>query len=254
MSGHNKWSSIKHKKGAADAKRGAIFSRVSKEIIQAAREGGGDPNLNARLRAAIAAAKAANMPNDNIDRAIKKGTGELESAALVDAQYEGIKGAVAIVVTVLTDNKNRAAAEVGNVFKKNGIELAKPGSASRLFDKLGQIMVPAADGLDEDKVMEVALEAGAEDVVAEDGGFTVKCQPADFVAVTDAIKAAGIAIDEENSNVGLVPNMTAPVSDVAVAKAINKFVDMLEDLEDTQDVYTNMETTDEVDAALEAEG
>ena len=155
---------------------------------------------------------------------------------------------------MLTDNKNRAAAEVGNVFKKNGIELAKPGSASRLFDKLGQIMVPAADGLDEDKVMEVALEAGAEDVVAEDGGFTVKCQPADFVAVTDAIKAAGIAIDEENSNIGLVPNMTAPVSDVAVAKAINKFVDMLEDLEDTQDVYTNMETTDEVDAALEAEG
>ena len=215
---------------------------------------GGDPNTNPTLRTLIAKAKAAQMPNDNIERAIKKGTGELESAALVDAQYEGIKGSVAIVVTVLTDNKNRAAAEVGNVFKKNGIELAKPGSASRLFDKLGQIMVPAVDGLDEDKVMEVALEAGAEDVVAEDGGFTVKCQPADFVAVTDAIKAAGIAIDEENSNIGLVPNMTAPVSDVAVAKAINKFVDMLEDLEDTQDVYTNMETTDEVDAALEAEG
>ena len=180
---------------------------------------GGNPDNNPTLRTLIAKAKAAQMPNDNIERAIKKGTGELESAALVDAQYEGIKGSVAIVVTVLTDNKNRAAAEVGNVFKKNGIELAKPGSASRLFDKLGQIMVPAADGLDEDKVMEVA-----------------------------------IAIDEENSNIGLVPNMTAPVSDVAVAKAINKFVDMLEDLEDTQDVYTNMETTDEVDAALEAEG
>ena len=215
---------------------------------------GGDPNTNPTLRTLIAKAKAAQMPNDNIDRAIKKGTGELESAALVDAQYEGIKGAVAIVVTVLTDNKNRAAAEVGNVFKKNGIELAKPGSASRLFDKLGQVMIPAADGLDEDKVMEVALEAGAEDVVAEDGGFTVKCQPADFVAVSEAIKAAGIAIDEENSSVGLVPNMTAPVSDVAIAKAVNKFVDMLEDLEDTQDVYTNMETTDEVDAALAAEG
>ena len=184
----------------------------------------------------------------------KKGTGELESAARVDAQYEGIKGSVAIVVTVLTDNKNRAAAEVGNVFKKNGIELAKPGSASRLFDKLGQIMIPAADGLDEDKVMEVALEAGAEDVIGEDGGFTVKCQPGDFVAVSEAIKAAGIAIDEENSSVGLVPNMMAPVNDLAVAKAINKFVDMLEDLEDTQDVYTNMETSDEVDAALAAEG
>lgn len=254
MSGHSHWATIKRAKGAADAKKGKVFSKLGKEITIVVKAKGGDPNTNPTLRTLIAKAKAAQMPNDNIDRAIKKGTGELESAALVDAQYEGIKGAVAIVVTVLTDNKNRAAAEVGNVFKKNGIELAKPGSASRLFDKLGQIMVPAADGLDEDKVMEVALEAGAEDVVAEDGGFTVKCQPADFVAVTDALKAAGIAIDEEGSNVGLVPNMTAPVGDVAVAKAINKFVDMLEDLEDTQDVYTNMETTDEVDAALEAEG
>ena len=254
MSGHNKWSTIKHKKGAADAKRGKVFSRVSKEIIMAAKEGGPDPDLNARLRSAVAAAKAANMPNDNIERAIKKGTGELESAALVDATYEGIKGGIAIVVNVLTDNKNRAAAEVGSVFKKNGIELAKPGSASRLFDKLGQVMIPAADGLTEDRVMEVALDAGAEDVLVEDGGFTVKTQPNDFIAVSDAIKAAGIAIDEENSSVGLVPNMTNPVSDVATAKAINKFVEMLEDLEDTQDVYTNMETTDEVDAALEAEG
>jgi transcriptional/translational regulatory protein YebC/TACO1 len=115
-------------------------------------------------------------------------------------------------------------------------------------------MIPAADGVDEDKVTEVALEVGAEDVISEDGGFTVKCQPNDFVSVVEGIKAAGIAIDEENSNVGLVPNMTNPVSDVNVAKAINKFVDMLEDLEDVQDVYTNMETTDEVDAALEAEG
>ncbi|MCQ2388217.1 MAG: YebC/PmpR family DNA-binding transcriptional regulator [Kiritimatiellae bacterium] len=254
MSGHSHWATIKRAKGAADAKKGKIFSKLGKEITIVVKAKGGDPNTNPTLRTLIAKAKAAQMPNDNIDRAIKKGTGELESAALVDAQYEGIKGGVAIVCTVLTDNKNRAAAEVSNVFKKNGIELAKPGSASRLFDKLGQIMIPAADGVDEDKVMEVALEAGAEDVVSEDGGFTVKCQPADFATVSEAVKAAGIAIDEENSSVGLVPNMTAPVSDVAAAKAINKFVDMLEDLEDTQDVYTNMETTDEVDAALEAEG
>ncbi len=254
MSGHSHWATIKRAKGAADAKKGKIFSKLGKEITIVVKAKGGDPNTNPTLRTLIAKAKAAQMPNDNIDRAIKKGTGELESAALVDAQYEGIKGSVAIVVTVLTDNKNRAAAEVGNVFKKNGIELAKPGSASRLFDKLGQIMIPAADGLDEDKVMEVALEAGAEDVVSEDGGFTVKCQPADFVTVSEAIKSAGIAIDEENSSVGLVPNMMAQVNDLAVAKAINKFVDMLEDLEDTQDVYTNMETSDEVDAALAAEG
>ncbi len=254
MSGHSHWATIKRAKGAADAKKGKIFSKLGKEITIVVKAKGGDPNTNPTLRTLIAKAKAAQMPNDNIERAIKKGTGELESAALVDAQYEAIKGSVAIVVTVLTDNKNRAAAEVSNVFKKNGIELAKPGSASRLFDKLGQVMIPAADGLDEDKVMEVALEAGAEDVVAEDGGFTVKCQPADYVAVTDAIKGAGIVIDEENSSIGLVPNMTAPVNDVATAKSINKVVDMLEDLEDTQDVYTNMETSDEVDAALEAEG
>ena len=254
MSGHSHWATIKRAKGAADAKKGKIFSKLGKEITIVVKAKGGNPDNNPTLRTLIAKAKAAQMPNDNIERAIKKGTGELESAEMVDAQYEGIKGGIAIVVRVLTDNKNRAAAEVSNVFKKNGTELAKPGSASRLFDKLCQIMIPAADGLDEDKVMEVALEAGAEDVVSEDGGFTVKCQPADFIAVSDAIKAAGIAIDEENSSVGLVPNMTNPVSDVATAKAINKFVEMLEDLEDTQDVYTNMETTDEVDAALEAEG
>ena len=214
---------------------------------------GGDPANNPTLRTLIAKAKAAQMPNDNIERAIKKGTGEIEAEVLVPASYEGIKGAVAFVVNVLTDNKNRAAAEVGNVFKKNGLEFAKQGSASRLFDRMGQIMIPAADGVTEDSVMEVALEAGAEDVLSEDGGFTVKCQPADFTAVLEAIKSAGINVDEESSNIGLVANQPAVVSDVATAKAVQKFVDMLEDLEDVQDVYNNMETTDEVDAALAAE-
>ena len=254
MSGHSHWATIKRAKGAADAKKGKIFSKLGKEITIVVKAKGGNPDNNPSLRTLIAKAKAAQMPNDNIERAIKKGTGELESAALVDAQYEGIKGGTAVVVNVLTDNKNRAAAEVGNVFKKNGLEFAKQGSATRLFDRMGQIMIPAADGLTEDGVMEVALEAGAEDVVSEEGGFTVKCQPSDFTAVLEAIKAGGIAVDEENSSIGLVPNMMNPVSDVATAKAINKFVDMLEDLEDVQDVYTNMETTDEVDAALEAEG
>ena len=254
MSGHSHWATIKRAKGAADAKKGKIFSKLGKEITIVVKAKGGNPDNNPSLRTLIAKAKAAQMPNDNIERAIKKGTGELESAALVDAQYEGIKGGTAVVVNVLTDNKNRAAAEVGNVFKKNGLEFAKQGSATRLFDRMGQIMIPAADGLTEDGVMEVALEAGAEDVVSEEGGFTVKCQPSDFTAVLEAIKAGGINVDEENSSMGLVPNMMNPVSDVATAKAINKFVDMLEDLEDVQDVYTNMETTDEVDAALEAEG
>ena len=254
MSGHSHWATIKRAKGAADAKKGKIFSKLGKEITIVVKAKGGDPDNNPTLRTLIAKAKAAQMPNENIERAIKKGTGELESAALVDAQYEGIKGGGALVVKVLTDNKSRGAAEVGNVFKKNGIEFAKQGSATRLFDRLGQIMIPAADGVTEDKVMEVALDAGAEDVTAEDGGFTVKCQPNDFTTVLEAIKTSGIGVDEENSAIGLVPNMMNPVSDVAAAKAINKFVDMLEDLEDVQDVYTNMETTDEVDAALEAEG
>ena len=254
MSGHSHWATIKRAKGAADAKKGKIFSKLGKEITIVVKAKGGNPDNNPTLRTLIAKAKAAQMPNDNIERAIKKGTGELESAALVDAQYEGIKGGTAVVVNVLTDNKNRAAAEVGNVFKKNGLEFAKQGSATRLCDRMGQIMIPAADGLTEDGVMEVALEAGAEDVVSEDGGFTVKCQPNDFTSVLEAIKAGGINVDEENSSVGLVPNMMNPVNDVATAKAINKFVDMLEDLEDVQDVYTNMETSDEVDAALEAEG
>ena len=230
------------------------FTKIGKQIAIAVKAGGPEPENNPTLRAIIANAKRENMPKDNIERAIKKGTGELESAEMVDAQYEGIKGAVAVVVRVLTDNKNRAAAEVSNVFKKNGLELAKPGSASRLFDRMGQVMIPAVDGLDEDRVTEVAFDVGAEDVIVEDGGFTVKCQPNDFVTVCEGIKAAGIAIDDENSSVGLVPNMTSPVNDLATAKAINKFVDMLEDLEDVQDVYTNMETSDEVDAALEAEG
>jgi YebC/PmpR family DNA-binding regulatory protein len=254
MSGHSHWATIKRAKGAADARKGKIFSKLGKEITIVVKAKGGNPDNNPTLRTLIAKAKAAQMPNDNIERAIKKGTGELESAALVDAQYEGIKGGTAVVVNVLTDNKNRAAAEVGNVFKKNGLEFAKQGSATRLFDRMGQIMIPAADGLTEDGVMEVALEAGAEDVVSEEGGFTVKCQPNDYTAVLEAIKAGGINVDEENSSIGLVPNMMNPVSDVATAKAINKFVDMLEDLEDVQDVYTNMETSDEVDAALEAEG
>ena len=253
MSGHSHWATIKRAKGAADAKKGKIFSKLGKEITIVVKAKGGNPDNNPTLRTLIAKAKAAQMPNDNIDRAIKKGTGELESAEMVDITYEGIQAGTAVVVKVLTDNKNRAVAEVSNVFKKNGLELAKPGSASRLFDRLGQVMIPAADGIDEDKVTEAALEVGAEDVVTEDGGFTVKCQPNDFTTVLEGIKAAGIAVDEENSSVGLVPNMMNPVSDVDTAKAINKFVGMLEDLEDVQDVYTNMETTDEVDAALDAE-
>ena len=254
MSGHNKWSTIKHKKGAADAKRGKIFSRIAKEMTIVAKSGGGDPGSNPTLRTLIAKAKACNMPNDNIDRAIKKGTGELESDILEEITYEGYaQGGVGLVVKVLTDNKNRAAAEVRNIFKKSGSDFAGLGSVSRGFERKGTIMVPAAEGLTEDGLMEVVLSSGADDMVAEEGGFTVTCQPVAFSEVCAALEAAGIKIDPENSQVGLVPITPVPVNELAVAKAVNKFVAALEDHDDVQDVYTNMEIADEIAEKLQAE-
>jgi len=252
MSGHNKWSTIKHKKGAADAKRGKIFSRIAKEMTIVAKSGGGDPGSNPTLRTLIAKAKACNMPNENIDRAIKKGTGELAAEVLEEITYEGYaQGGVGLVVKVLTDNKNRAAAEVRNIFKKNGSDFAGLGSVSRGFERKGTIMVPSADGVTEDSLMEVVLGSGADDMVAEEGGFTITCQPVAFSEVCAALEAAGIKFDQENSQVGLVALTTVPVTDVSVAKAVNKFVAALEDHDDVQDVYHNMDIDDAVAAQLE---
>jgi len=252
MSGHSKWATIKHKKGAADAKRGKAFSKIAKEMTIVAKAGGGDPGNNPTLRTLIAKAKAVNMPNDNIDRAIKKGTGELAADVLEEITYEGYaQGGVGLVVKVLTDNKNRAAAEVRNIFKKNGSDFAALGAVSRNFERKGTIMIPAADGLTEDKVMEVALGTGADDMVAEEGGFTITCQPNNFGEVSAAIEAAGIATDPENSQVGLVPITPVPVSELSVAKAVNKFVNALEEHDDVQDVYTNMDINDEIAAQLD---
>ena len=252
MSGHNKWSTIKHKKGAADAKRGKIFSRIAKEMTIVAKSGGGDPGSNPTLRTLIAKAKACNMPNENIDRAIKKGTGELAAEVLEEITYEGYaQGGVGLVVKVLTDNKNRAAAEVRNIFKKNGSDFAGLGSVSRGFERKGTIMVPSAEGVTEDSLMEVVLGSGADDMVAEEGGFTITCQPVAFSEVCAALEAAGIKFDQENSQVGLVALTTVPVTDVSVAKAVNKFVAALEDHDDVQDVYHNMDIDDAVAAQLE---
>lgn len=251
MSGHSKWATIKHKKGAADAKRGKIFSKIAKEMTIVAKQGGGDPGNNPTLRTLIAKAKSVNMPNDNIDRAIKKGTGELAADILEEITYEGYaQGGVGLVVKVLTDNKNRAAAEVRNIFKKNGSDFAGLGAVSRGFERKGTIMVPAGD-VTEDALMEVVLGAGADDMVTEEGGFTVTCQPASFSEVCTALEAAGIKFDQENSQVGLVAQTLVPVKDVAVAKAVNKFVAALEDHDDVQDVYNNMDIDDAVAAQLE---
>ncbi len=249
MSGHSKWATIKHAKGAADAKRGKMFSRLAKEIMIVAKSNG-DPNTNPSLRNLIAKAKSINMPKDNIDRAIKKGTGELQADVLEEITYEGYLGTVGLVVQVLTSNKNRAAAEIRNIFKKNNSELGQSGSVTRNFERKGQILLEKGD-LNEDDVMMLALDAGADDVTADDEGFEILTAPSAFVDVCEALRGAGI--DPSNSEVKLIPMATTPVTDMSVAKAVNKFVAALEDNEDVQNVYHTADFSDEIEAAFAAE-
>ena len=251
MSGHSKWATIKHKKGAADAKRGKVFSRLAKEIMVVAREGGGDPGQNITLRTLLQKAKGVNMPNDNIERAIKKGTGELDGGQLDEIVYEGYAGGgVALVVKVLTDNKNRAAAEVRHIFTRHGSSFAGQGSVTRSFERKGQILVDA-ESIDEDKLMEIALEAGADDIKQDGPHFEVLTDPADFAGVMDALEAAEVATIE--SGVSLVPTITVPVTEKSSASSILRFISELEDNDDVQNVYSNMDLTDEVLAELEAD-
>lgn len=251
MSGHSKWATIKHKKGAQDAKRGRIFSRLAKEIMVASRDGGGDPAQNINLRTLILKAKAANMPGDNIDRAIKKGTGEIDGGQLDEMLYEGYAaGGVGLVVKVLTDNKNRAAAEVRHIFGKNGSSFAQSGSVSRNFERKGQISVDAK-GIDEDTLMTTVLEAGAEDMVQEGDEFVISTDPSSFSDVCDALEQAGIATT--SSEVTLLPTLPVPVGDVDTAKSVLRFVAALEDNDDVQDVYTSMDMSDEVIDAVSEE-
>jgi len=251
MAGHSKWANIKHKKGKADAARGKVFSKIAKEIMVAARSGG-NPADNITLRALIQKAKAANMPNDNIERAIKKGTGELEGGQLEEGSYECYAaGGIAVVVKVLTDNKNRSASEVRHAMSKAGTELATPGSVSRMFQRKGQIFIDK-DKAEEEALMEVALEAGAEDLKTDGEQFEIITDPNDFDTVSEAISNAGIPMDEE-SQITLIPDMVTEVGDVAQAQQIMKFVEALEALDDVQDVYTNFDISDEIAAQLEAE-
>lgn len=244
MSGHSKWATIKHKKGAADAKRGKMFSKLAKEIMVVARQGGGDPGANITLRTLIQKAKGVNMPNDNIDRAIKKGIGETGAAAFEEIVYEGYAGGgVALIVMVLTDNRNRAAAEIRHIFNKHGSSFAQQGAVTRSFERKGQLIVDAAN-VTEDKLMEVALEAGAEDILQDGDQFEVLTDPSVFADVCDALEAADIAVT--NKEVTLLPMMTVPVADVNLARSILKFVAALEDNDDVQNVYTNMDMADDV--------
>jgi YebC/PmpR family DNA-binding regulatory protein len=242
MSGHSKWATIKHKKGAADAKRGKIFTRIIKEITIAAKGGGGDPDGNPRLRTAIAAAKAENMPQDNIKRAIQKGTGELEGAAYEEMTYEGYgPGGVAILVDVLTDNKNRAASEIRHAFSKNSGNLGTPGSVAHMFTKKGVIVV-AKSAADEDKLTEIVLDAGAEDLNDEGENWEILTAPADYEAVTEALKAAKIAT--EHAEVTKIAS-TYTKLEGAPAAAMMRLLDAIEDLDDTQNVYSNFDMDEE---------
>ena len=242
MSGHSKWATIKHAKGLADAKRGKLFTKFIKEISIAARMGGGDPNANPRLRAVILKARAANMPKDNIERAIKKGTGEDGATSYEELVYEGYApGGIAVLVEVLTDNHNRAAADVRNIFNKSGGNLGTSGSVSRMFQRKGTIELDA-EKVNEEEVMEVALEAGADDIVNEDGVITVTTSPDAFADVTEAIQNKGF--ETLSADVGMVPDAYTPVDKDTAAK-VQRLIDRLEDNDDVQNVYHTAEYPDD---------
>jgi YebC/PmpR family DNA-binding regulatory protein len=238
MAGHSKWKQIKHYKAAADAKRGALFTKLIREITVAAKQGGGDPAANARLRAAIEAARAKSMPKDNIERAIKKGTGELEGETYSEVSYEGYgPGGVAVIVEAVTDNPNRTVAEVRHKFSRGGGNLGAANSVSWMFDRKGQIVVEAT-GVDEDAVLEVALDAGAEDVASEDGQYVVTTDPASFHAVRAALEGRGLKIAD--AELAMVPKNTVHV-DGKDADAVLKLVESLEELDDVQKVWANFD-------------
>lgn len=236
MAGHSKWANIQHRKGRQDEKRGRVFSRLAKEITVAARMGGGDIAFNPRLRLAVDRAKAVNMPADNIDRAVKKGTGELEGVTYEEARYEGYGiGGAAIIVDTMTDNRVRTVAEVRHAFSKYGGNLGTEGSVAFQFKHCGQIVF--APGTSEDKVMEVALEAGADDVVVgDDGSIEVLTAPTDFEAVRDALTAAGL--QAEIAEVTMRADNPVELAGDDAAR-MQKLLDVIEDLDDVQDVFHN---------------
>jgi YebC/PmpR family DNA-binding regulatory protein len=242
MSGHNKWSTIKHKKGAADAKRGKMFSKLIKEITIAARMGGGDADGNPRLRTAVNAARAANMPKENIDRAIKRGTGEIEGVTYEEVIYEGYgPGGVAVIMEALTDNRNRTVAEVRHIFDKYSGNLGESGCVSWMFDKKG-IVVVSAEGLTEDDVMELALDAGAQDVKTEGHAFEITAEPTDFEAVRKAVEEKGWKV--EFAEISMIPQNTVKLEGKK-AEQMLKMMDALDDNDDAQKVFANFDISEE---------
>ena len=241
MSGHSKWATIKHKKGAADAKRGKLFAKLIKQVEVAARQGGGDPDANPTLRTMFQKARDNSVPLDTIERAVKRGTGELEGVNYETITYEGYApGGIALLIECLTDNRNRTSGDVRSTLSKNGGSLAEPGAVSWQFERKGVILVPSS--VEEDEVMLVALDAGAEDIVDEGEMWRVTTPPSDLPQVREALDEAGIAV--ESADLAMLPTSTVEVADVAQVKGLMKLMDLLDDLDDVQDVHGNMDVSD----------
>jgi YebC/PmpR family DNA-binding regulatory protein len=242
MAGHSKWANIKHRKAAVDAKRGKIYTKLAREITVAAREGGGDPEFNPRLRAAIEKARKFNMPKENIERAIKRGTGEIEGSSYEEVTYEGYgPGGVAIIVKCLTDNRNRAASEVRHAFSKHGGNLGTSGCVSWMFERKGVITIPG--NVDEEELMMAAIDAGAEDIKQEDGEFVVYTEPSNLENVKESLEKSGIKVEE--AKLDLIPQNTVRVEGETALKVL-KLLDVLEDLDDVQEVFSNFDMPEEV--------
>ena len=251
MSGHSKWANIKHKKEATDKKRGKIFSTLAKEIMVAAKMGGGDASANPRLRAALVAAKAANVPNVNIDRAIKKGIGELGDVTFEEIQYEGYgSGGVAILVDCLTDNRNRSASEVRTAFDRNCGNLASSGAVSYMFNRKAHFVI-TGEKADEDLLMDVVLDAGADDIEVEDNVAEIWADPEYFELIGAALEKAGIATEE--ASIIRKPDTTVNITDVDVARQVMRLIERLEDLDDVQTVTSNYEIDDSIADKLDEE-
>lgn len=246
MSGHSKWANIKHKKGKSDAQKGKIFTKLGREIVIAVKSGGGDPDTNTRLKDVIAKAKAANMPNDNISRSIKKAIGDGDASNYEELTYEGYgPGGVAVIVECATDNRNRTAGDLRHYFDKFGGNLGQSGCVSFMFNKKGVIVIEKTSSIDEDTLMMEALEAGAEDFSAEEDMFEILTDPADFSAVRNALEAKGYEFLE--AEVSMLPTTTTKLEDPEHIKFMDKLIENLEDLDDVQNVYHSWEQPEEED-------
>jgi YebC/PmpR family DNA-binding regulatory protein len=248
MSGHSKWATIKHKKGAADAKRGKLFAKLIRQVEVAARQGGGDPDSNPTLRTMFQKARDNSVPLDTIERAVKRGTGELDGVSYEQITYEGYAPhGVAVLIEVLTDNRNRTGGEVRSTLKKLGGSIAEPGAVAWQFERKGLVLLPR--DVDEDAIMEAALDAGAEDLVDEVDNWRLTCAPSDLPAVREALEAAKVPFD--SADVTMLPGNTVPLETAEAAKSVLRIIDALEDNDDVQDVYANFDIPDAILTGLE---